>query len=388
VSDQISSNVNSRNEWLDVLRGIAILSVVAVHTIAYANSIVSFHGGEISDRFTSTLEFGIYGVELFFFLSGYLLASIYGFSSQPLMPTYWLRRAARIWPLWIVFLLFSIIRGEVGGGGGWSDIVNSSSGSTSLVQNPLIAIVMGLTFTLWVSGLLWNTLIPGGWSIQAEVAHYIVFPIIRRHSLSRILTVMGLINLATYFSNELIHSHLRGNFPSVVTNIILAWIRLNLFATFGYFLLGVVAYLTFEYYQKFGTVSGLSQRLRSNPFSIGLYSVSFLVAPLNGGPQIACLGCLTLFITFSYWVNHTQKIKKFFVLLGKYSYFVYFCHFQILAAIAAVLMRIESSFTFLFSQLFVFVSLITLVVATSLLFAVPSMKWIEMPILKMVRRRG
>ena len=60
----------SRNPWLDVLRGIAILAVVVVHVIANSNDVTHTitDGVYMTEFFGNTLNYGVYGVELFFFL--------------------------------------------------------------------------------------------------------------------------------------------------------------------------------------------------------------------------------------------------------------------------------------------------------------------------------
>jgi peptidoglycan/LPS O-acetylase OafA/YrhL len=53
-----------RSYWLDVLRGLAIFGVVAVHSIQSTNSLVLNNKSEL---FFWMISLGKYGVELFFF---------------------------------------------------------------------------------------------------------------------------------------------------------------------------------------------------------------------------------------------------------------------------------------------------------------------------------
>jgi peptidoglycan/LPS O-acetylase OafA/YrhL len=50
-----------RNPWLDALRGIAIIGVVAVHSAQISNLIL----GKDETSFSTLISFGKYGVELF-----------------------------------------------------------------------------------------------------------------------------------------------------------------------------------------------------------------------------------------------------------------------------------------------------------------------------------
>ncbi len=107
VSESVQSKdlnkLANRNPWIDILRGIAIFAVVAVHVIANSNDVTySITGGKyMSEFFENTLNYGVYGVELFFFLSGWLLVSIYGINKNQKfeLGSYWKRRLARIMPL-------------------------------------------------------------------------------------------------------------------------------------------------------------------------------------------------------------------------------------------------------------------------------------------------
>jgi peptidoglycan/LPS O-acetylase OafA/YrhL len=104
-----SPNVSSANSLhedrilaLDGVRGLAILSVLICHA---ANSIP--FTTEIIKFFKALASFGTFGVDLFFVLSGYLITKIllHNYDSINLLRVFWVRRIARIAPLYIAFLL-------------------------------------------------------------------------------------------------------------------------------------------------------------------------------------------------------------------------------------------------------------------------------------------
>lgn len=64
-----------RNLWIDVVRGLAILGVAVVHVAQSTRDVI---GDTTPSEASNILSLGRYGVTIFFFISGWLLASIYG----------------------------------------------------------------------------------------------------------------------------------------------------------------------------------------------------------------------------------------------------------------------------------------------------------------------
>ena len=146
ASKQTTSFSNLRDVNLDVIRFIAIFGVVAVHVSGHFNFIHSSFLDEI-------LGLGRYGVQLFFVVSGFLMSTIN--PRETTWNSFMARRVIRIYPLWLLFSIFAIFVGE----------------SDSLLQ-------------FFITLLFLNTLIPsfvnhgwpGGWTISAELIHYVLFP--------------------------------------------------------------------------------------------------------------------------------------------------------------------------------------------------------------------
>ena len=362
----------ARNQWLDVLRGLAIFGVVAVHTVQYSDYLVARHGGHPSTLVTNTLSHGRYGVELFFFLSGWLLTSIYGVSGRSLGRSYWIRRAARILPLWILFLAVEIIRSQVGLAGGWATALGVAPGESPALHSPITIVFLTLTFTLWISASLWNTVIPGGWSIQAEVGHYLLFPVLRKHGLRRVIKWASYCNLLTYFCYQLSISSHQTWLPKFVLKAINAWVRFDLFATFGYFALGVISFCAYSEYRRSGKIELTFNKLNISLNSLILFLVSFLIVPLDFGNQPSAIGYVLLMLLFSGGIYRLVYLRKFFVFLGKYSYFIYFCHFQIIFAIDQIVKNQHFALNYEFSQTILFILLFSAILGISSLIAIPS----------------
>ena len=320
---------NPRNEYLDIIRGIAIFGVVVFHTSLLANEIVIIHSGKPKIIFTDFFNLGAYGVELFFVLSGWLLASIYQ-ERGAIRKSYWVRRLAKIMPLWIVFYVGQILYAQLGVQAGWYFARQVSPGQNSFLHSPLGITLTTMTFTLWISSSLWNTVIPGAWSIQAEVAHYLFFPKIRNMSLR------GLMMFASYFNCFSITlilfslSHYYSQFPIVIQQIIAAYLRLNLFTSFDFFLIGMISHRLYSQYFKMEKLSTLRNELSRNSFALIFFMLSFMFVPLTVGRIIEAVGFIFTSLIIGLGILRVSQLRILFMAMGKYSYFIYFIHFQLL----------------------------------------------------------
>jgi peptidoglycan/LPS O-acetylase OafA/YrhL len=101
----------SRNISIDVLRAVAILTVIALH---WVNSrLAATSASAIDDVFVKLAGHGTYGVTLFFVLSGYLITrttmlrepELFALSARD----FYVRRIARIQPLFVAVVLLGLV---------------------------------------------------------------------------------------------------------------------------------------------------------------------------------------------------------------------------------------------------------------------------------------
>jgi peptidoglycan/LPS O-acetylase OafA/YrhL len=367
-----------RSHWLDVLRGLAIFGVVAVHSIQSTDSLVLHNKSEF---FFWMVSLGKYGVELFFFLSGWLLISIYGTNNNKLGKAYWARRIARIYPLWILFLLITFLRWEYTNSGQLHSPIKPIDGESNFLHSTAGVIVLTLSFTLFISASLWNGVIPGGWSIQAEVAHYLLFPLVRGRPLNSVLKIVASINLLT----SVVH-FARPNmdtFPGLFINIIDAWLRLSLYSTFGFFLIGILSYKIFNQLKECRITELEFSDFNVSHTTFILFCISLLVVPCPFGNQIEAIGYLLLMICISFGILRNQKLISAFSFLGRYAYFIYFMHFLALAFLNWITNTLDFTTSLLGAQQVVFIFTFIFSLTLSSVLAVPSMKFFERPITQM-----
>ena len=383
MTSQELNKLSNRNPWIDILRGIAIFAVVVVHVIANSNDVTySITGGKyMSEFFENTLNYGVYGVELFFFLSGWLLVSIYGINKNQkfVLGSYWKRRLARIMPLWILFIALGILEARIIGKGPWLAARNVPEGGNSLVHTPLFIWILSLTFTLWLVDSLWNTVMPGGWSIQAEIAHYLAFPIIRKYDKSFLFKIWAV----SYFVFSVIEEtkHLFLNIP-LLGRILEALFRLNFLSNSLFFILGILAFSVYNNWKSGVGQSEIINSAKKNGIFVVLATLTTFFAPLTYGRTIDGLGFIFVSIVVTSAIIHMNLLKKMFLTLGKYSYFIYFCHFKVLTFMRFLLQDSDGKFkidvtpsTLVEPLLFLIFLIITLLVST--LLAIPSHKYFE-----------
>lgn len=372
----MSVNMASREELIDVLRGVAIAGVVSVHVAQ-----ISFNSSDNNSKmFFDFFSFGRYGVELFFMVSGYLLFKLYGKDQNVNLNKYLVRRFARIYPLWLLFLCLNVFLAL------YLDKLDHKtflSNFDTKNSGIILAIVLGTTFTLFFSSTLWNSVIPGSWSIQAEVAHYLIFPIIQKVKFLYVIVSLIAINLLTLFSknfnflNQYIKSRI---FLSIFFE---SWMRLSIFTTFGFFILGGLYY---KYVNEYSGAS-FSICLKSIPkiytFAGFSYLFTLLLLPIPFGNTYQALIFVFLSISIGTLLNKGAGTRITFCTLGKYSYFIYFFHFLVLD-----LLKLGLNLKFLDQRnIFTFLVIYACTVAICLVIARFSMKFIENPIIDFARRR-
>lgn len=360
----------NRKTNLDILRGLAITGVVTVHCNQLLNE---YYPGKFG-----FFNYGKYGVEVFFFLSGFLIASLYGNSEDKLGINYCRKRFARIFPLWMLFLMVNLFL-QIGQAKFGSNSIFSPSNHTSSLL--LKCLVLGTTFTLFLSPILWNTIIPGGWSIQAEVGHYLLFPLIRKFGISIFAIVLIVCNLFSAKIGSSINYDNSDYRYASSSFIVGAWMRLGIYNTVSFFFLGIIFVLITKGFnrKRFMEESSNQKWIQFSVFVIFIFT--FLISPCPYGNSLSAVIYVVLNLIVMQIFLLIRYLDKFMANLGKYSYFIYFFHFVVLKCIAVIL----DSFGFFYNPFFLFFIIFSSTVSLSLLFAIPSMKYIERPIILKLR---
>ena len=362
----------TRSAKLDVIRGVAILAVVAVHS--FQASVELFPVSLISEASKTFVAFSYlrFGVELFFLLSGWLIFSIHRGNRRESGKQYLAKRASRIWPLWIAFSILSFISLIAN----WQLSPVASRFSADSWWGWVIGFALVFLFLGWFDEGLWN--VPaGGWSIQAEIGHYSLFWVLRKVS-DLVLLSSILVGYASFYLAKEIEASTSTQW---VNGFSQSWLRLGLFGTWPFFVAGGLAFIWF----------GRDRNGERTPIAMGrfglfvravLISVILVCAwwiPIPFGMTYEAVFVCLLLIGVSWILVRGARTLALGVVLGKYSYFIYFAHFWVLQVLVfATAKALESGqsesmvlFWIIFSALYVCALII------SALIAIPSWKYFE-----------
>ena len=148
-------------KYIDALRGIAVLGVVAVHCSQYG---INNYPSYISRFFGQ----GARGVQLFFIVSAFTIflsqKKRNSFEERPYR-NFFVRRFFRIAPMYYLAIGYFIIQN-------FHKALLDKNWDWGLVSN----VFANLTFLHGFSPYWINSLVPGGWSIAVEMTFYLIVP--------------------------------------------------------------------------------------------------------------------------------------------------------------------------------------------------------------------
>ena len=344
---------------LDVLRGLAVLGVVTVHTAGLG---LSTSTSSTALAVGAVFASGRLGVEVFFLLSGFLLCSIYEFRVVGTV-RYLAARFFRIWPLWMAFSFL------------WAALYLVEGRSLSSVT---MGLVLAAPFLLWISPEHFDSFLPGAWSIQIEVYCYVLFWLFRKKSSKTILMLATVINSIAIFSSFFSYDDW-GLFESLR--------RLTLNTGLNFFVLGWLIARIYRLWKTEGqpstrvVIKALGHSWKDSAVAV-LWLTTFIFSPAIYGNPIEALGFAVLAFLLALAMTRLKTAQTIFAYLGRRSYFVFFSHF-------AVLYFLGKSNAISFSEPMSLIAtpiLVILIVGVCTSLAEVSFRFFEAPLMRLARR--
>jgi hypothetical protein len=320
-------------------------------------------------------------------LSGYLIVKIYGIKPSEGFERrkYLLRRAGRIYPLWIVFFLFGILESVITGIGPWAEGQKNVSGSIPFFHIPIVVFLLTVTFTLFLDPGLWNAIIPGGWSIQAEVMHYLIYGYVRKLKLITIINVLSLGIIALQLVHLISNRTSENNFVLDLLN------RINLGSTLFFFCLGGVLFVATEGRDVYRSEFLELRRAKLSTTLMFTASVLVLVSSTTFGTNLKAFAFLLFSILIAKFFAAFLGFANLSYNIAKTSYFAYFAHFQILWLLNSIskhtniLSFLKNGISHINQELFILLVWLTVTLICTLVGKI-SMKYLEEPSQKFFRR--
>ena len=167
------NDLSGRTFFIDVWRGIAICAILLLH--AYAMIPGLNHQSPYDPQFN---HLGL-GVHLFFVLSGFLISESWDRCTTGGVIEFWVRRAAKIAPLYYLFLVLGIGTFLLVAAFTPTDKFPSTHFLWQALNPANLAVHMSLLQGLFPSALESNVA-PGTWSIVNEAYFYLLYPLIRK----------------------------------------------------------------------------------------------------------------------------------------------------------------------------------------------------------------
>ncbi|WP_375310658.1 acyltransferase [Bradyrhizobium sp. A5] len=301
----------SRSHSLDFLRGLAILGVVAIH---------------VSQSFPSNIHAVDYafmcgwtGVNVFYFVSAITMCMMWTRRVEA-NPTrkFYIRRALRIAPLfWLAIPLYLVVNGT-------GPSANAPNGIGPL------QVILTATFLhgFWPDSV--NSVVPGDWSIAAEMTFYLVFPFVitafgsRRHLYLALAIALHLVNVDLFkpWAFELFSAYYGPGNESFVWSTL----HISFLNQLPVFLVGCALFFSLRdgfaksdaaIYAAFIALSFMANR------ASGAHEFNYLMINLALGAGVA--GCIRFAIRW-------QPIEA----LGRNSYSMYLSHFAVILGLRQI----------------------------------------------------
>ncbi|WFU26544.1 acyltransferase [Bradyrhizobium sp. CB1717] len=300
-----------RSHSLDFLRGLAIVGVMAIH---------------VSQSFPSNIRAvdfafmcGWTGVNVFYFVSAMTMCLMWTQRTET-NPTrkFYIRRFLRIAPLfWLAIPLYLAVNGT-------GPSANAPNGIGPL------QVILTATFLhgFWPDSV--NSVVPGDWSIAAEMTFYLIFPLLitafgaRRHFYLGLAIVLHLVNVCLFkpFAFALFSAYYGPGHEAFVWNAL----HISFLNQLPVFLVGCALFFALRdgfaksdaaIFALFIALSLIADR------ATGSHEFNYLMINLVLGALVA--GCIRLAIRWS-------PIEA----LGRNSYSMYLSHFAVIYGLRQV----------------------------------------------------
>jgi exopolysaccharide production protein ExoZ len=307
-------------DYIDALRGYAILGVIAVHA--------SQSVPQLEWPLRLLADQGARGVQLFFVVSALTLMLSWNERRDGVLPFY-VRRIFRIAPMfWLAMAFFMVAEAFALPVVYWSPL--SISWAT---------IFATATFTFGLHPQTIRSIVPGGWSIADEMTFYLLFPLLVATLRSWPAAVLALIAAVCLSMLMAALARVGWLFPQLDRDLVGEFVYVSFSNQFPAFVGGILVYHLLREFPAPASRNTLRFGLLAS--AIAIVAVPFLATALHSRsvpttylmpdtyvlPFALCTWCLAK-------GGGGLIVNRAALYLGKVSYSAYFVHFPVLGALS------------------------------------------------------
>jgi peptidoglycan/LPS O-acetylase OafA/YrhL len=323
-----------RLSFLDTLRGLAIIGVVAVHTTQ-----------SIPNQFDSVISLGRFGVQLFFLVSAYTMCMMWDYreGESGRVIKFYIRRMVRVAPLFWLAIPISLF-----------------FGLSVALYSDLPAVISTALFAHTFFPTSINAVVPGGWSIGVEVVFYVLFPLIysvvKKNEYAALSGAIILSLVYGLYVSPFLEQILMNEYgPKLELGVTRDFLYLNFLNQIPAFMLGIYLYL----YKN--SLKEAKFYLFVMSWLVGAFFVYQNTGDIRDFLFVLVLLLLALFFFVAMRYNFNTPLMSS---LGKESYGIYLSHFFVIELISESFELNTSLYTFLTT--FIFTMVLSYILARAL----------------------
>ncbi len=353
-------------DYIDTIRGIAVLLVLLVHTLTFLD------GSSLNNIFRLIVEQGRMGVQLFYIASAftlfYSLANreketkiIKNKLSNYFNLNFFIRRFFRIAPMFYIAITFYFYF--------YINFPDTLPESFNLTVFTLPNLISHFTFTHGLSPYWINSIVPGGWSVGVEFMFYLLVPalylVYKKYSIKPFYFLLPISIVFSWLANYIMFVYLGYTLPKY-------WQAFSYFyfpSQFPVFILGIILYnhiiLELKSLKVFNIILVSSVLL----FVGSLFLNRLTNEGLFPGSLLMLSSILAYFIIFlkKYKATIFGKllVSKIMIYIGKISYSIYLTHFAMISLVTYLIRNLNfASNEFTFTLYFLVLVIFTIIIST------------------------
>jgi peptidoglycan/LPS O-acetylase OafA/YrhL len=308
-------------EFIDALRGYAILGVLMVHSAQFVGPSHAF--------LRSVMAQGSLGVQLFYIASALTLCLSWRFrSAQEGHPTrdFYIRRFFRIAPMFYLAIVLYVLLN------GFAPSYWAPNGIKWWF------VVLTACFMHGFNPETIDSVVPGGWSIAVEMSFYAVFPLLMTYikSIKSALVFLALSLMIWQVSLPIYHQIYANHYPADQQYLVSSFLFQNFFGQLPVFAIGILACFIFE------NKAALKRRVIILDAAFALLCVVQLIAlrtrwtTLFMAHYIVFSGVFALFALNLALFPVKVLVNRFIALIGEISFSMYLVHVAVIYLLASI----------------------------------------------------